>query len=516
MESLSIHAQHQPASFGERVTAWLLASPFNQTLADSTDKMQQQPATQSAAPGFTPIPSPPGLPIVGNIFDIDTDTPLKTLEAYADQYGERVKRANMVLYQDSGWRPISIGEIFTLKLGGKELVVVSTYALVNEVCNEKRFAKQVAAALEQIRNGTGDGLFTAYTGEENWGIAHRILIPAFGPLSIRGMFDGESGWDLLLLIDLLRNVVEMADLAHQLAMKWARQGPEVHINAVDDFTRLTLDTIALCAMGARFNSFYTENMHPFVDAMVSFLVESGNRGRRLPFMNNMMSKTQEEYFKGVQYMTKVSMDLIEDRRRNPTDKKDLLNAMLLGRDPKTGKGLTDKMIVNNMITFLIAGTCDLWEWIPGCKANKVIGQGHETTSGTLSFAMHNLLRYPKCYQRLQEEVDRVIGKQKVTVEHLSQLPYMNAVLRETLRVSSPIPVIAFRPHPFDNKEEPVLLAGKYKVEHDQTIVALINKMHKDPRIYGDNANEFDPDRMYEEHFEELQKEYPNSWKPFGK
>lgn len=36
------------------------------------------------------------------------------------------------------------------------------------------------------------GLFTAYPHEENWGIAHRILIPAFGPISIRGMFDGMS------------------------------------------------------------------------------------------------------------------------------------------------------------------------------------------------------------------------------------------------------------------------------------------------------------------------------------
>jgi hypothetical protein len=32
-------------------------------------------------------------------------------------------------------------------------------------------------------------LFTAHGHEPNWAIAHRILIPAFGPLSVRGMFD---------------------------------------------------------------------------------------------------------------------------------------------------------------------------------------------------------------------------------------------------------------------------------------------------------------------------------------
>lgn len=114
---------------------------------------------------------------------------------------------------------------------------------MNEVSDESRFSKIVAAALEEVRNGTHDGLFTAYGPEEkNWGIAHRILIPAFGPLSIRGMFD------------------EMHDIAGQLVMKWARHGSSYSIPVTDDFTRLTLDTIALCAMDYRFNSYYREQM----------------------------------------------------------------------------------------------------------------------------------------------------------------------------------------------------------------------------------------------------------------
>jgi cytochrome P450/NADPH-cytochrome P450 reductase len=51
--------------------------------------------------------------------------------------------------------------------------------------------------------------------------------PAFGPLAIRGMFD------------------EMHDLASQLVVKWARFGEKEVIDVSSDFTRLTLDTIAL-------------------------------------------------------------------------------------------------------------------------------------------------------------------------------------------------------------------------------------------------------------------------------
>ena len=54
---------------------------------------------------------------------------------------------------------------------------------MDEVCDEERFSKMVSAGLAEIRNGV-------HPGEENWAIAHRILVPAFGPLMIRGMFDG--------------------------------------------------------------------------------------------------------------------------------------------------------------------------------------------------------------------------------------------------------------------------------------------------------------------------------------
>lgn len=43
--------------------------------------------------------------------------------------------------------------------------------------------------LQEIRNLAGDGLFTAYPGEHAWEVAHRALMPAFGPLPIQAMFD---------------------------------------------------------------------------------------------------------------------------------------------------------------------------------------------------------------------------------------------------------------------------------------------------------------------------------------
>ncbi|VUC20882.1 unnamed protein product [Clonostachys rosea] len=396
------------------------------------------------------IPEPPGWPFVGNITALNPDFPLGSMTALADQYGE----------------------IYRLRFPGRSIVLVSTHALVHETCDEKRFKKSVNAALKEVRHGIHDGLFTA-TGpeEENWGIAHRILMPAFGPLSIRKMYD------------------EMHDIASQLALKWARYGSDTPIMVTDDFTRLTLDTLALCSMGYRFNSYYSPIMHPFIEAMGDFLLEAGQRGRRLPLPAFMYQAVDKKFEDDIKVLRDTARGVLDARRAGNDDRYDLLSAMLKGRDSKTGKKMTDESIMDNLITFLIAG--------------------HETTSGLLSFAFEQLLRHPEAYQKAQREVDEVVGKGPITVDHLSKLPYINGVLREVLRVNAPIP--AFTVLPFEDE----IIGGKYKIEKGETVINLLAKSQLDPLVFGDDATEFKPERMMDEPFDKLMKEFPNSWKPFG-
>lgn len=87
---------------------------------------------------------------------------------------------------------------------------------------------------------------------------------------------------------------EMHDLASQLVVKWARQGGS-KIQVTDNFTRLTLDSITLCALSTRFNSYYHEQLHPFVNAMVNFHVESGNRSRRTAIQAYFMRESLYRY-----------------------------------------------------------------------------------------------------------------------------------------------------------------------------------------------------------------------------
>lgn len=344
---------------------------------------------------------------------------------------------------------------------------------MNEICDEKRFTKIVAGPLKEVRNGTHDGLFTAHPGEHNWELAHRILVPAFGPLSIRGMYQG------------------MYDVATQLVMKWARRGPDYIIPVTDDFTRLTLDTLSLCAMDYRFNSFYQNEMHPFVDAMASFLKESGARSSRLAVVKPFFRQHESDYNANIELMRKTGLEVIEARRKHPNDNKDLLNAMLHGRDPKTGEGMSDDSIIDNMITFLIAG--------------------HETTSGMLSFLFYYLLKSPAALERAQEEVDTVVGTEPIQVDHLTKLPYINAMLRETLRLQPTASAFSLQIRP-DATEESTVIGGKYVVKKGEPMVAVLPKIQTDPSVFGEDALAWKPERMLDEPFSKLP---PNSWKPFG-
>lgn len=147
----------------------------------------------------------------------------------------------------------------------------------------------------------------------------------------------------------------MLDIAEQLVLKFARLGPEYKIPVTDDFTRLTLDTIALCAMDFRFNSFYTDGTHPFVEAMSRTLAAGQARTRTPNIVQMFMFSANEQMRKDTKFQTGLAVEMVQHRRENPTPKKDLLNTMIFGKDPKTGEGMRDELIAANMVTFLIAG-----------------------------------------------------------------------------------------------------------------------------------------------------------------
>jgi cytochrome P450/NADPH-cytochrome P450 reductase len=118
-----------------------------------------------------PIPGPKAWPFVGNMLDlVDDEAPLKALEHLAEVYGP----------------------IYKLTRQGNRVIIVSSVEIMEEICDENRYVKAPPAGLANNKSDKPSGLFTAKNEDPDWGQAHRILMPAFGPLAIEAQFERES------------------------------------------------------------------------------------------------------------------------------------------------------------------------------------------------------------------------------------------------------------------------------------------------------------------------------------
>ena len=369
------------------------------------------------------IPGPKGLPVVGNMFDVPANRTIQTMMEITREYGPMIR----------------------LRTPAGDRYIASGLAMIDDLCDDERFDKLVGDGQKAVRSfGRSAGLFTSDTDDPNWSKAHNILLPNFSQQAMRDY------------------IPMMNDIATQLMHKWQRLNPGEPVDVTADMTRLTLDTIALCGFGYRFNSFYRDTMHPFVDAMYGVLGESQRRARALPIQTKLRRGASKKLAENYRYMENEVQQIIDERRRtgNVDEHKDLLSAMLTGIDKKTGQKLSDDNIVAQCQTFLIAG--------------------HETTSGLLSFAISFLIKHPDVVARAQEEVDRVLGTDTSllpTYQQVQGLTYVNQILNETLRLW---PTVAgFTRYPYHDAT-----VGPYLMPKGSSITALTIMLHRDPSRVG--------------------------------
>ncbi|WP_144555806.1 cytochrome P450 [Bacillus sp. X1(2014)] len=359
------------------------------------------------------------------------------------------------------------GPIFKLKFPSGTGTFISSAELVKDASDVSRFDKLVNAPLQKVRAFSGDGLFTSWTKEENWQKAHNILLPSFSQSAMKGYHS------------------MMVDIAVQLIQKWSRLNSDESIDVPEDMTRLTLDTIGLCGFNYRFNSFYREKSHPFITSMASALDEAMNQSNRLGLQDKLMVKTKRQFNQDIHTMVSLVDRIIEERKQNEDhEAEDLLSRMLNSADPVTGEKLSDENIRYQIITFLIAG--------------------HETTSGLLSFALYFLMKHPDKLEKAYAEVDQVLTDSIPSYPQVRNLKYIRMILNESLRLWPTAPLFSLF------AKEDTLLAGKYPLKKRDVVNVLLPKLHRDSKAWGDDVEEFRPER-----FEDPKKIPHDAFKPFG-
>jgi cytochrome P450 len=138
----------------------------------------------------------------------------------------------------------------------------------------------------------------------------------------------------------------------------------------------------------------------------------------------------------------------------------------------------------------------------------ILAAGYETSATCLSHCMLFMAIFQDVQQKMVDEINEIFSGDDVetTVENLGKLQYMERVIKETLRLAPVGPVI-FREARKDFEIEPGLVIPKGVV-----FILHIYCLHRQRRIWGERADEFDPDNFLPER---VAQRHPASFIPFS-
>ncbi|HVA72703.1 MAG TPA: cytochrome P450 [Candidatus Limnocylindrales bacterium] len=157
-----------------------------------------------------------------------------------------------------------------------------------------------------------------------------------------------------------------------------------------------------------------------------------------------------------QYLDSLVYRIIEERRSRGGDGNDLLSRLIAAMD-EDGTQMTPRQLRDETMTLFLAG--------------------HETTALTLSWTWYLLAQNPAAEARLHEELSRVLAARRPPeAKDAESLPYLDAVIRESLRLYPPAYLIARAAvEPFD--------LGGYSFPAGTTVLMSQWVMHRDPRYF---------------------------------
>jgi cytochrome P450 len=167
-------------------------------------------------------------------------------------------------------------------------------------------------------------------------------------------------------------------------------------------------------------------------------------------------------------MKRTADAAIERRReRGHPGVPDLLDLLLEGEDPATGRRMTTEELRDNLLTFIVAG--------------------HETTALTLAWSLYLLAFDPAQQDRARAEAQRVLGGRTATAADVEDLPFIRQVIDEALRLYPPAAMVSRTARTADT------LCGR-EVRPGDTVMLPFYALHRSHLLW-DDPHAFRPDRF---------------------
>ncbi len=185
---------------------------------------------------------------------------------------------------------------------------------------------------------------------------------------------------------------------------------DVHV----DMMRLTLEIVGKTLLGfdARGEA---ERISRIVDAAMVYMDKQMNSPQGV-LPKWVLTPDRYRFRKGVRELDAIVYHIIARCRAQDSQADHLLARLVQARDEQ-GEAMTDVQLRDEAVTMLLAG--------------------HETTALTLTYALYLLARHPAAVARLHDELDQRLGGRTPGVDDLAELPFLEAVVKESLRLYPP-------------------------------------------------------------------------------
>jgi cytochrome P450 len=355
-----------------------------------------------------------------------------------------------------GWRDV-YGDFVPIRFGPFRAHVAFGPAEIEQVLTERAADFRKSFGTRMLIPLLGNGLLTAEGAE--WLRHRRLTSDAFHRERVNGY--GRT----------------MARYAEDLVESWGDgDAADVH----EELTALTLRIVArtlfdtdvtprieeVARLGAEIQDFYYGRFASLRFLIPTWLPTPGNR--RLG--------------QAIRRLDDVVYSIIRERQPGE-DRGDLLSMLLLARD-EHGVGMSERQVRDEVMTLLLAG--------------------HETTALALTWAFLLLDGHPRARQRLEDELEGVIGDRPAGPEDVPALRYTQAVINETLRLYPPAYVTG-REAVRDTS------IGGIPIPKRHIILISMFATHRDARFFPD-PDDFRPERW----LDGLEKRLPRgAFIPFG-
>jgi cytochrome P450 len=397
-----------------------------------------------AAPHTAPIrrvadvPGPRGLPLLGNMFQVEVERLHAQLEAWAAQYGP-IYRARLLL---------------------RDALVVSRPDLIAAIFRDRPEGWRRLTRVQTVIRETGShGLFSA-EGEE-WRRQRRLVMSAFDPGHMKSYFPS--------LARVTARLKECLDEA-------ARRGEALDLQRV--LMRYTVDVVAGLAFGIDMNTQQDpENaLQRHLDKV--FPMFARRVAAAFPLWRYVKLPADREFDRHLAVVRAAALGFVRAaRERMAQDPRlrqhpsNLLEAMLAAQDADKG-GFTEEELIGNVFTMLLAG--------------------EDTTANTLCWTLYLLHTNRGAWDELVAELDRQLGGDPFprSFEAARGLDAAERCANESMRLRPVAPIFFMENNRPATLDDIALPAG--------TFVICLTRPPAVDRLASDDAAEYRPSRWRQE------------------